>query len=290
MGKITVKRFFNKKLKTKPIMVYDDLEDLGYPLYYSITYNRKTQHIKSLCGAVMTEKAFNHLEQTNEPLYYETNYLPTEYTVRLKDELFLITKATEIIINSEDYENILDPEFIPRLKEYFEDLRNALYFQGWLKYMQNADLKPKPRKGNRVPKAYTIADLEKIKPKQKEIDFENAFIGLVDEKDVYYFAQQFYYCFNQKNNLLYNLSVLEKILKIDLTKYIYIDTLKFWQVIHLMELTHEGALLIQFVTDFDPKKYIELNKKMKYSLTDNEIILISKKLKNRVLNISFFED
>lgn len=283
MGKITVKRFFNKKLK--PIEVYDDLKELGYPLYYSITYNRKTQHIKSLCGAVMTEKAFNYLEQTNEPLYYETNYLPTEYYLRLNDELFLIAKATEIIINSEEYENILDPEFIPRLKEYFEDLRKALYFEGWLKYMQNADPRPKGK-----AKTYTIEELYKIKPKQKEVDFENAFIGLVDKKDTYYFAQQFYYCFNQKNNLLYNLSVLEKILKIDLTKYIYIDTLKFWQVIHLMELTHEGALLVQFVTDFDPKKYIELNKKMKYNLTDDEIILISKKLKNRVLNISFFED
>lgn len=283
MGKITVKRFFNKKLK--PIEVYDDLEDLGYPLYYSITYNRKTQHIRSLTGAVMTEKAFNHLEQTNEPLYYETNYLPTEYTVRLKDELFLITKAIEIIINSEDYENILAPEFIPRLKEYFENLRKALYFQGWLKYMQNADPRPKGK-----AKTYTIEELNKIKPKQKEVDFENAFIGLVDEKDTFYFAQQFYYCFNQKNNLLYNLSVLEKILKIDLTKYIYTDTLKFWQVIHLMELTHKEALLIQFVTDFDPQKYIEFNKKMKYNLTDNEIILISKKLKNRVLNISYFEN
>ena len=124
MGKITVKRFFNKKVK--PIEVYDDLE-LGYPLYYSITYNRKTQHIKSLCGAVMTEKAFNYLEETGEPFNYETNYLITDYKVSLKKELFLITKATEIIVQNEKVENILNEDFVPRLKEYFRDLRESLY-------------------------------------------------------------------------------------------------------------------------------------------------------------------
>ena len=102
MKKITVKRFLNKKLK--PLEVYKDLE-LGYPLYYSITYNRKTQHIKSLCGAVMTQKAFEYLEQTGEPLNYETNYQITYIKVNLKDELFLITKALELIINNEKLDN-----------------------------------------------------------------------------------------------------------------------------------------------------------------------------------------
>jgi len=210
MKKITVKRFLNKKLK--PLEVYKDLE-LGYPLYYSITYNRKTQHIKSLCGAVMTQKAF-------------------------------------------------------------------------AKFMHNLDPKEKiiPKK----LKSYTFEQLQKIKPQKKELDFENIYSFLGENKGFYY-AQQFYYCFNQSQNLLYSITVLSEVLKIDISKFIYIDTLKFWQVISLIERVHERQNLIEFVLSFDENKYIALNKKQGYNLTEEEIKIISNRLKNRVLNISHWE-
>lgn len=283
MKKITVKRFLNKKLK--PLEVYKDLE-LGYPLYYSITYNRKTQHIKSLCGAVMTQKAFEYLEQTGEPLNYETNYQITYIKVNLKDELFLITKALELIINNEKLDNVLDPDFVPRLKEFFQELRESLYFEGWAKFMHNLDPKEKiiPKK----LKSYTFEQLQKIKPQKKELDFENIYSFLGENKGFYY-AQQFYYCFNQSQNLLYSITVLSEVLKIDISKFIYIDTLKFWQVISLIERVHERQNLIEFVLSFDENKYIALNKKQGYNLTEEEIKIISNRLKNRVLNISHWE-
>ena len=269
MGKITVKRFFNKKVK--PIEVYDDLE-LGYPLYYSITYNRKTQHIKSLCGAVMTEKAFNYLEETGEPFNYETNYLITDYKVSLKKELFLITKATEIIVQNEKVENILNEDFVPRLKEYFRDLRESLY------YLHNIEPRKKTRK-----KVYTYNDLVNTKPTKKEIDFLNAYSN-IKETDIFFISEQFYYSFNQDNNLLKNLSILQEVLGIDLTKYIYIDTFKIWQIIHLIEKVHERNNLIEFALSFDENKYIELNKKVGFNLTDEEITLNANRLKDKVLN------
>ena len=275
MGKITVKRFFNKKVK--PIEVYDDLE-LGYPLYYSITYNRKTQHIKSLCGAVMTEKAFNYLEETGEPFNYETNYLITDYKVSLKKELFLITKATEIIVQNEKVENILNEDFVPRLKEYFRDLRESLYQHGWQNYLHNIEPRKKTRK-----KVYTYNDLVNTKPTKKEIDFLNAYSN-IKETDIFFISEQFYYSFNQDNNLLKNLSILQEVLGIDLTKYIYIDTFKIWQIIHLIEKVHERNNLIEFALSFDENKYIELNKKVGFNLTDEEITLNANRLKDKVLN------
>lgn len=275
MGKITVKRFFNKKVK--PIEVYDDLE-LGYPLYYSITYNRKTQHIKSLCGAVMTEKAFNYLEETGEPFNYETNYLITDYKVSLKKELFLITKATEIIVQNEKVENILNEDFVPRLKEYFRDLKESLYYHGWQNYFHNIEPRKKTRK-----KVYTYNDLVNTKPTKKEIDFLNAYSN-IKETDIFFISEQFYYSFNQNNNLLKNLSILQEVLGIDLTKYIYIDTFKIWQIIHLIETVHERNNLIEFALSFDENKYIELNKKVGFNLTDEEITLNANRLKNKVLN------
>lgn len=275
MGKITVKRFFNKKVK--PIEVYDDLE-LGYPLYYSITYNRKTQHIKSLCGAVMTEKAFNYLEETGEPFNYETNYLITDYKVSLKKELFLITKATEIIVQNEKVENILNEDFVPRLKEYFRDLRESLYYHGWQNYLHNIEPRKKTRK-----KVYTYNDLVNTKPTKKEIDFLNAYSN-IKETDIFFISEQFYYSFNQDNNLLKNLSILQEVLGIDLTKYIYIDTFKIWQIIHLIEKVHERNNLIEFALSFDENKYIELNKKVGFNLTDEEITLNANRLKDKVLN------
>ena len=86
-----------------------------------------------------------------------------------------------------------------------------------------------------------------------------------------------------------SITVLSEVLKIDISKFIYIDTLKFWQVISLIERVHERQNLIEFVLSFDENKYIALNKKQGYNLTEEEIKIISNRLKNRVLNISHWE-
>ena len=152
--------------------------------------------------------------------------------------------------------------------------------------MHNLDPKEKiiPKK----LKSYTFEQLQKIKPQKKELDFENIYSFLGENKGFYY-AQQFYYCFNQSQNLLYSITVLSEVLKIDISKFIYIDTLKFWQVISLIERVHESQNLIEFVLSFDENKYIALNKKQGYNLTEEEIKIISNRLKNRVLNISHWE-
>ena len=84
--------------------------------------------------------------------------------------------------------------------------------------------------------------------------------------------------------MLKNLSILQEVLGIDLTKYIYIDTFKIWQIIHLIEKVHERNNLIEFALSFDENKYIELNKKIGFNLTNEEITLNANKLKNSILN------
>ncbi|MGV0931580.1 hypothetical protein ACTS95_14875 [Empedobacter brevis] len=278
MSKITVKRYLNKKLK--PTLVYDDIE-LGYNLYYSITYKRKTQNLKSLLGAVMTEKAFEHLEATGEPLHRETNY--TNYTpaldFKLSNELSYLVKAVEYLTEN-GIKDIFDADFTNELKDYFNSLQETLYFIGWLRYdvkIMPIEVDSKPIKEMNLKELYA----QKFEETDEEKRIKEAYKD--SKNDLEYIIEQFYYIFNKEKNLLDNLEIFSDVTKINLEKYFYTDTLKLWYVIKLILNTHQNSLRITFLIDFDIDKYIKQNKKLKYPVTDLEIKNISNLLRNSAL-------
>ena len=294
MKKITIKRFLNKRIK--PIQVYDDIEDLGYPLYYSITYNRKTQHIKSLTGAVMTEKAFEHLQETGEPLHFETNYFDEiDDGIRLQEEIIYLEKAVKFIVIDNGRDDIFDKDFTKTLKKYFENLEVSLFDIGWFKYKfslenlhhikeQEKQEELKRNKGKiKLQKALTYDDIKNMKFELTE-DEKRMNELYKDLKNADYEMQNLYYSFNKNKNLIAIIRDINKMIGKDKTKYFYNDTLKVWYVIHLITIYHDrNSPKIDFLLDFDPAKYIELNQKYQYPVTDNEINLISNELKYKAL-------
>lgn len=284
MKKITIKRYLNKRIK--PIQIYDNLEELGYPLYYRITYNRKTQDIKSLTGAVMTEKAFNHLQETGEPLYYETNYLKSYSDIKLIDEFNYLQKAVSFIVNERQKIDIFDSEFLEALKSYFEALDTSLFSLGWYDYRHFKSHflhNRKERKTNKVPKLYSVKDIfnKKFELTEDEKRISELYKGFsLQEFEI----EQFYHSFNRDRNLLVSINQIEKITGQNIKPYFYEDALKYWYVINLVIHSHENnAVKIDFILDFTPTKYIELNQEYKYPVSDDEIILISNELKYKAL-------
>lgn len=284
MKKITIKRYLNKRIK--PIQVYNDLEELGYPLYYRITYNRKTQDIKSLTGAVMTEKAFNQLQETGEPLYYETNYLKSYSDVELKDEYNYLQKAVSFIVNDREKGDVFDTEFLGILKRYFEKLDTALFYLGWLDYRHfknNFHHDREQRKNTKKKKTYSVKDVLELKFEHSE-DYQRMQKLYGNFKWQEFEIEQFYHSFNRDRNLLVSINQIEKITGLNIKPYFYEDALKYWYVINLVIQSHENtAVKIDFILDFAPAKYVELNQKYKYPLSDDEIILISNELKYKAL-------
>ncbi|MEJ8606536.1 hypothetical protein JSO56_06330 [Riemerella anatipestifer] len=283
MKKITVKHFLNKRVK--PLDIGQGVKELGYPLYYSITYNRKTQNIKSLKGAVMTEKAYKHLKETGKTYGYETNYLYSLPYI-LDDELDYIKKAVSFIVNDRKQEDIFDKNFVNALKDYFEPLDDALYYIGWLDYQhlqKNFVHTRKERKGNKIPKPLTVKDIlnQKITLTPDEVRMEELYSKF---KNKYYEMEQFYYSFNKERNLLVSINKIEKITGQNLKQFFYEDTIKYWYVINLVLRSYnDRALKIDFLLDFDPSKYIATNKELGYPVSDEEIILISKELRYKAL-------
>lgn len=294
MKKITIKRFLNKRIK--PIQVYRDIEELGYPLYYSITYNRKTQHIKSLTGAVMTENAFNHLQETGEPLHFETNYIDEiDGALRLQDEIIYLEKAVKFIVIDNERDDIFNKDFTRTLKRFFENLEFSLLDIGWLKYdfsLKNLQhIKEQKRqeelkkKGGKIKlkKALTYDDIKNMKFELTE-DEKRMKILYKGVENSNYEMQNLYYSFNKNKNLITTIRDIKNITGIDITDYFYKDVLKLWYVIHLITISHNrNSPKIDFILDFDPSKYVELNQKYKYPVSDDEIILISNELKYKAL-------
>ena len=294
MKKITIKRFLNKRIK--PIQIHDDIEDLGYPLYYSITYNRKTQHIKSLTGAVMTEKAFEYLQETGEPLHFETDYFDEiDDGIRLQEEIIYLEKAVKFIVIDNKQDDIFNKDFTKTLKKYFENLEISLFDIGWFKYKfslknlhhikeQEKQEELKRNKGKiKLQKALTYDDIKNTKFELTE-DEKRMNELYKDLKNAEYEMQNLYYSFNKNKNLITIIRDIKKITNIDITQYFYKDTLKLWYVIDLIAIYHNrNSPKIDFLLDFDPTKYIELNQKYKYPVTDDEINLISNELKYKAL-------
>lgn len=279
-SKITVKHYLEKKVK--PTQVYDDLP-LGYPLYYRITYKRKTTNLKSFTGAVMTEKAYEQFKTTNKVNNYETNYRTGYINLKLENELFFIEKALEEIIINNDEISAFDEYFIENLRTFFNDLEESLYYQGWYKYEQDLDLMDKPT--NKKPITAKQLLNKKFILSKEDIELENQYKGF-DETTKFYIKEQFYYIFNKEKSLLYSLNILKKVTGLDASPYIHLNTLKFWHVIGLILLVYPNTLFIDFFINFDIEKIIKQNNNND-TVTDNEIITICNKLKNNHLGIYF---
>ncbi|MBF7091116.1 hypothetical protein IUY40_06150 [Flavobacterium sp. ALJ2] len=280
-SKITVKHYLEKKVK--PTMVYDDLP-LGYPLYYRITYKRKTTNLKSFTGAIMTEKAYEHFKTTNEVLSYETNYKTGFTHLKLEDELLFLEKAIEQLVNKNSDIVVFDEYFVENLKTFFNDLRESLYFQGWYSYKQKLDLRVKD-KSRKSP--LTVSEIlnQKIDLSKEDIDFNNQYKKFNDEKG--YNQERFYHIFDKGKSLIECLNIIKEVTEIDLFPYIHKNTLKYWQVIGLILIAYPRTIFIDFFVNYDIKKILDIKEKNNVDLTAIEVTDICNKLKNNHLGIYF---
>jgi hypothetical protein len=266
-SKITVKHYLEKKVK--PTVVYDDIE-LGFPLYYRITYKRKTTNLKSFTGAIMTEKAYEYFKKTNKVDDFETNYKGSYINLRIENELLFLEKALEEITRNNENISAFDEHFIENLKTFFNDLEESLYFQGWHKHIQELDLKEKPI--NKEP--LTVKQILN----KKTDDY--------DDDTNYHLKGEFYHIFNKDKSLIYCLNTLKETTGFDAFPYIHANTIKFWHVIGLILKVYPNTLFIDFFINFDLQKIIKMNSNNK-NVTNNEIELICNKLKNNHLGIYF---
>lgn len=279
-SKITVKHYLEKKVK--PTVVYPDIE-LGFPLYYRITYKRKTTNLKSFTGAIMTEKAYEHFKETNKVDNYETNYKRSCINLRLENELLFLEKALEEITRNNENISAFDEYFIENLKTFFNDLEESLYFQGWYKYVQELDLKEKPI--NQKPLTVKQILNQKFIESKEDIEFNDKYKKF-DVDTSYYLKEQFYNIFNKDKSLIYCLNTLKETTGFDAFPYIHANTIKFWHVIGLILKVYPNTLFIDFFINFDLQKIIKMNSNNK-TVTNNEIELICNKLKNNHLGIYF---
>lgn len=279
-SKITVKHYFEKKVK--PQLVYDDLP-LGHPLYYRITYKRKTTNIKSFTGAIMTEKAYLEFDKTNKPNAYETNYRNPIINLKLENELFFIQKALENIIETHENISAFDEYFVEYLKSFFIDLQESLFYQGWYKYNQEIELKKKSKNS----KPMTVKQIlnQKFAPTKEDIEFESQYKKYDDDTN-YYLKEQFYYIFNKEKSLIYCLNILKQTTGLDAFPFIHANTIKFWHVIGLILRVYEHTIFIDFFINYDVQKIIKANNSNNI-VTNDEIINICNKLKNNHLGIYF---
>lgn len=279
-SKITVKHYLEKKVK--PQVVYDDLE-LGYPVYYRITYKRKTTNIKSFTGAIMTEKAYEYFSKTNEVDSYETNYKTGFINLKLENELFFIHKAVEEIVKNDNEIVVFDEYFIENLKTFFIDLEESLFSQGWYNYNQELDLKAKS--SNSKPLTTKQLLNQKFTETKEDVEFNKQYEKFDDDSS-YYLKESFYNIFNKEKSLIYCLNTLKEVTGFDASPYIHLNTIKLWHVIGLILRVYERTLFIDFFINYDIEKIIKVNNNNKI-VTNEEIASICNKLKNNHLGVYF---
>ena len=257
-SKITVKHYLEKKVK--PIF-FEEEKIEAYPLYYRITYKTKTTNLRSFTGAVMTETTYENFKKTNNCEGFDIDYNPKYiYKLKLDNELLFIEKAIEYITNNNDNINVFDKDFTEKIKCFFVDLKNSLYYQGWYKHKQQISL------------------IEPTETKE-DIEFENQY------KEKYFFLKvDFFEIFNKKKSLNESLDVLKKVTGFDATRFIHKNTLKFWHVIDLILFVYRDTLFIDFFVNYDVNKIIKTNKDNNF-VSSEEIILICNRLKNSYLKL-----
>ena len=172
-----------------------------------------------------------------------------------------LKKAVELIILEGKKENIFERDFTPRIKRYFDSLEESLYGIGW--YFHAPFKIYKTEEGKRKDEKY-----------RSVYNFKD------DEKGA--FQKAFYECFNKRKNLLDILDTIKKVTKIDFESYFHEDILNTWKVIKAIETAHKDTCVIDFIINFDEKKYIELCEKFSYNIEKEEVTKIANELKERL--------
>jgi len=249
-SKITVKHYLEKKAKPRHYSEFNKIVET-YPLYYRITYKRKTTNLKSFTGRYMAEKRLEEIFENK-----------IDYNFYLYNEKKFIELALEdIILKNPDIE-IFDNALIDNLKHYFLNLKDSLFYLGWLNYKYNID--------NETPNNNKL--------------FEEKYSKFKNENE--YYKNQFYGVFNKQNSLILNLFIVKKVTGYDLEPYINTETLKFWYVINLILIVYsdwENSNFINLFVNYDLDKLVLINQKQKYPVSNIEIDLISKTLINKHL-------
>lgn len=243
-SKVTVKRYLETKVK--PVDKYFD-NKLRYPLYYRITYKRKTTNVKSFTGLYLTNEVLQKLEEN-----------PKDFDQKVVNELDYLKIALQDIINKNPDIEIFDNDLILKIKIYFEDLNTSLLYLGWIKFDYNCE--------NDI----NISE-------QNNNDFNSPYSEFGKESKFY--QNQFYGVFNKENTLLVNLYYIKKVTGFDLKPYIHKETLKVWYVISLVltEFSKPNRFIDLFI-NYDLEKLIKLNENQNYPVSNDEIDLICKML------------
>lgn len=249
-SKITVKHYLEKKAKPRHYSEFNKIVET-YPLYYRITYKRKTTNLKSFTGSYMAEKRLEEILENK-----------SDYNFYLSNEKKFIELALEDIIHKNPDIEIFDDALIDNLKHYFLNLKDSLFYLGWLNYKYNID--------------NDTQNNSKL--------FEEKYSKFKNENE--YYKNQFYGVFNKQNSLILNLFIVKKVTGYDLEPFIHTETLKFWYVINLILIVYsdwENSKFINLFVSYDLDKLVLTNQKQKYPVSNTEIDLITKILINNHL-------
>ena len=128
MKKVTVIHYLEKKVK--PTLIYGDV--LAYPLYVRITVNRATTQIKSLTGALMSEKAFSIYADTGKKYNYETKEIGgVNFHLSIEKEVELIQLCVETLLMKKNNFNFSSRNIRTQLAELLTSTRESITRIGW---------------------------------------------------------------------------------------------------------------------------------------------------------------
>ena len=274
-SKITVKHYLEKKVK--PILIYGDTE--AYPIYCRITYKRKTTNFKSFTNTLMSEKAYNYYCENNSIYNHET-HPPTTFT--LDEEIRFIEQSIKRMTEAETDLDVFNEYFLHNLKKYLEPLKERLITLGWFAY-HSVDFSKEPTEKkyykDGVIKPMTVTQILKAKPSKEE----SRLINLYPKEEFFSNPKRFYELFNKENSLLYNIETFYSITGLDISMYFFNGTIIYWKVIDLIIKIYYNKTTIEFLENCKPEEIYILSNNLKVDLKKEEIELIFKSLKNRLL-------
>ena len=242
LGKITIKHYLEKKGNH----IIFNREKKGFPIYCQVTYNRKTTKFRSFTLCVMTEIGFKDY-QTKNIINLTESYTPN---LDLKKEIILLELSIKDIIKKSKELNVLEKSFLKEIKIYFEPVRNRLIKIGWF-FFCNIDLSERKE----TKKTYTINELKNRKNTKEENRILKLYNSEINN------AKYFYNSFNQKNTLLQNIDIVNKVLKTDIKPYFYNGSIMYWEIVEIIIKYYRDVTTIEFLQNFDIQNlYIEIEK------------------------------
>jgi len=157
MGKITVKHYLNKKLKPEK-----DGNDLYYPLYVSISVNRKFIKKRSGSGQTITENDFENglgnLPDVKRQIEYENNLLNRIVNLFINDiENKTVKKELIYFFSSKGYNS--KDDFINMLNAYIDYYSFSIY-DAVAQYCTDQIEK---EVFNKLAKVFNLSDKEDVK-------------------------------------------------------------------------------------------------------------------------------